>query len=62
MGTVPQKGAFTVNEFTAWAGIGRTYFYHLVNTNCIKPVKCGTRTLVRYDEAMRWLDSLPEAA
>lgn len=53
------KPAYTVNEFLAAFGLGRTRFYELVNARELIARKNGGRTIVRGDDAQRWLDSLP---
>jgi len=62
MHTLPEKGAFSVNEFLAWASIGRTTFYSEVSKGRIKTKKLGNKTLIQYNAAQAWLASLPEAA
>ena len=62
MNTLPNKGAFSVNEFLAWASIGRTVFYREVNEGRLKINKIGHKTVVTADNAESWLNSLPEAA
>jgi predicted DNA-binding transcriptional regulator AlpA len=50
---------FTVPEFLDWAKIGRTLFYKLVKDGKgPKITKIGDRTLVRREEAVRWLAAL----
>ena len=62
MNTLPHKGAFSVNEFLAWASIGRTVFYREVNEGRLKINKIGHKTVVTADNAAAWLNALPEAA
>ena len=62
MNTLPHKGAFSVNEFLAWASIGRTVFYREVNAGRLKINKIGHKTVVTADSAAAWLNALPEAA
>ncbi|MFY7809546.1 MAG: helix-turn-helix domain-containing protein [Fimbriimonadaceae bacterium] len=56
---MPLKPAYTVNEFLASFGVGRTRFYELVNTGAIKARKNGNRTIVTGADAQAWLDTLP---
>ncbi|WP_243320412.1 helix-turn-helix domain-containing protein [Geothrix sp. SG200] len=53
------KGAFTVPEFAAWAGISRTRAFAEIKALRLFPRKCGRATLVPRDEAERWLQGLP---
>lgn len=62
MNTIAEKGAFSVNEFLAWASIGRTQFYREVNEKRLKINKLGSKTLVTAENANAWLANLPEAA
>ena len=56
---MPLKPAYTVNEFLAAFGVGRTRFYELVNSGAIKALKNGARTIVLGADAQTWLDTLP---
>ena len=53
------KAAYTVNEFLAAHGIGRTKFYQLVNDGEIKCRRIGARTAGLAEDAAAWRDSLP---
>lgn len=55
------RGAFDVNGFCAWAGIGRTTFYKEVNEGRLSIRKLGKKTVVVRTEAERWLNALPPA-
>jgi excisionase family DNA binding protein len=52
-------GAFTIGDFCAWANVGRTFTYDLINRGLLKAVKIGGKTLVPKTEARAWLSSLP---
>ena len=56
------KVAYSVNEFLAAYGIGRTKFYQEIEAGRLRIRKCGKRTLVTRQDAEAWLQSLPEAA
>ena len=62
MNEISKKGAFTVNQFLEWASVGRTSAYAAISRGELKAVKFGHKTLIPYDAAKAWLDSLPEAA
>lgn len=63
-GAIPPAhvGNFTVNEFLAWAKIGRTKFYAEVQAGNIKIRKIGRKTVVTGPDALAYRDGLPEAA
>lgn len=50
---------YTVNQFCEAFGVGRTRLYELINAGALVAHKNGTRTIIRGDEAARWLESLP---
>ncbi len=52
-------GSFTVRDFCAWAGIGRTKAYEELKSGALRKLKCGRRTLIPIADAMRWRDALP---
>lgn len=62
MFTQVKKGAFSVNEFLAWASIGRTKFYDEVKADRLVISKLGSKTLVTAENANIWLASLPKAS
>lgn len=53
------KGALSVDEFCAWASIGRSKFYGEVNEGRIRLRKVGRKSVVLLTDAQSWLDSLP---
>ena len=53
------RGARTVDEFCRWASISRSKFYEIVAAGELRIVKCGSRTLVRHEDGVAWLNSLP---
>lgn len=60
MKQVNENGAFTVDEFLAWARIGRTKFYQEIKEGRLRVRKLGRKTLVLKVDATDWLSSLPE--
>lgn len=54
------KPTYTIKEFLADFGMGKTRFYELVNSGVLKAHKSGTRTVVLAADAQAYLDSLPE--
>lgn len=52
---------FTVPEFAAWARIGETSAWKEIAEGRLKARKCGSRTIVPWDSAVEWLNSLPLA-
>ena len=57
-----EDGAFTINQFCAWASIGRTRVYELINCGDLKAIKLGSKTLIPKADARAWLASLPALA
>ena len=53
-------GAMSVNQFSARMNICRTKAWAEIKTGRLKAKKCGGRTLIRFEDARAWLDSLPE--
>lgn len=54
--------SYTVRDFCAAVGIGRSKFYELVGDGKLNTVKLGTKTLVTAAEAERFIKSLNQAA
>ena len=54
--------SYSVRDFCAAVGIGRSKFYELVSNGKLKTVKIGSKTLVTADEAQRFIASLDQAA
>ena len=59
MNNTDNDGAFTIYDFCAWAHVGRTFAYSLINRGQLKAVKVGGKTLIPKAEARAWLASLP---
>ena len=55
----PEKRAFTVEEFMAAFGLGRTTTYEEINAGRLTALKLGRKTLIPRDSAEAWLASLP---
>ena len=62
MNSHTQIGALSVSDFLSWASIGRTKFYQEVNEGRLKTRKIGNKTVIRMQDALEWLNNLPEAA
>ena len=56
MGHEPSRPCFTINEAAQYLRISRALLYQLIREGRIKPVKIGTRTIVRGAELERFLD------
>jgi len=52
------RGALKLNEFCAWAGIGRTTAYEEIGSGRLTIVKVGRRSLIRISDAENWLSEL----
>ena len=59
--TEPGKLAYTIPEFCAACGVGRTYAYGEIATGRLRYLKAGRRTIIEVAEAKRWLASLRSA-
>ncbi|WP_036282559.1 helix-turn-helix domain-containing protein [Methylocystis sp. ATCC 49242] len=51
-----ESGAFTVTEFCAWAKIGKTLTYELINSGDLPVVKIASKTLIRRQDAEALLE------
>mgnify|MGYP001176252297 CR=1 FL=1 len=54
----PQKLAYSIKEFCAATSLGRTTVYELIAAGQLSSVKVGAKTLVRAEEAKRFLSEL----
>jgi excisionase family DNA binding protein len=52
------QAVLSVQQFCRDFGVSHTTFYELRKRGKLKAVKVGRRTLVRVEEAQRWLNSL----
>ena len=59
MSEIPTSALMTINEFRQWAKLGRTRVYGELAKGTLKAVKLGSRTLIRVDSALAWLDAQP---
>ena len=56
---VTRCGFLTINGFCQWSSLCRTKVYDLIAKGHLRPRKCGRRTLIPMEEAIRWWNSLP---
>ena len=61
-GMSPQKLAFTVAEFCAATGIGRTSVYEEIAAGRLKTILAAGRRLITRADAERWLEAHRDAA
>ena len=54
-------GAFSIDAFCEWAGIGRTATYEEINNGKLCAKKRGGRTLIPKQSARDWLANLRAA-
>jgi hypothetical protein len=54
-----EAGAFSVDGFCTWAGIGRSAAYEEIKSGRLVAKKRGTRTLIPRENAETWLANLP---
>lgn len=52
----------SIAEFSAAYGVGRTTTYREIAVGRLTAVKAGRRTLIRKDDAEKWLASLPRVS
>ena len=50
----------SVNAFAIWAGIGRTTAWKEIREGNLRAVKVSARTIVRLEDANRWLATRPQ--
>ncbi len=55
-----ELGAFSIEQFCEWAGIGRSLAYKEIATGRLRTKKVGRRTLITLDDARSWLNDLPD--
>lgn len=60
--SLSDKFAFTIPEFTHISGFGRTFTYGEIKAGRLKVRKAGRRTIILRDDALSYLNSLPELA
>jgi len=53
--------SLAISEVSRRTGIGRTSLFEAIRLGKLKAVKAGSRTLIRHDDLMAYLDSLPSA-
>lgn len=53
-----RKLAFSIPEFCAAVGIGRSRAYEEIKAGRLRILKCGRRTLIAQDAVSAWLISL----
>lgn len=56
---ISDRGAMSVDDFCAWASIGRAKFYREVGAGRIKLRKIGRKSIVTMSDAQAWLSALP---
>ena len=54
------KAAYSITEFCALTGIGRTKAYAEIAAGRLHAKKVGSRTLITAESGKNWLDSLPD--
>ncbi len=50
-----EKAAYSINEFCAANGIGRTQTYEEINAGRLEIAKVGKRTIIPVHSARKWL-------
>ena len=57
--SVPPGGALSVRDFCRWSSLGRTAVYEEIGRGRLKARKVGRRTIILFEDARRWLETLP---
>lgn len=57
---VTERCAYSVASFGQSFGVGRSTIYEEIRAGRLKIRKAGARTLITHDDAMAWLNALPE--
>jgi hypothetical protein len=55
----PGPGAFDIEGFARWAGVGRTSVFEEAKAGRLIVSKVGRRSIVTYANAKAWLNALP---
>lgn len=58
-GMMPKYG--TIETWMALSGMGRRATYDALGHGHLKAVKAGSRTLIKIEKGLAWLESLPPA-
>jgi len=59
--TTDPKLAVSIRDAADAVGIGRSKIYELIKAGELVPRKCGSRTLIRYEDLKRFIDNLPSS-
>lgn len=57
--TTIKPACLTINEFSAWARMGKTRIYEEIGKGTLRAIKVGRRTLILMDSAEEWLGAQP---
>lgn len=58
--TTIKPAAFTIDEFSQWARMGKTRVYEEIGKGALRAIKVGRRTLIPMEAAETWLSAQPE--
>jgi excisionase family DNA binding protein len=56
-----KQESFSVSDVCKATGLGRTSVFELIKRGKLRAIKAGRRTLIRHDDLMSYLDTLPPA-
>ena len=51
--------SLSIQQAVKMTGIGRTSLYEAIKSGGLRIRKCGSRTLIRYDDLKQFIDGLP---
>ena len=57
--TVQAIQTFSIKSFSKTFNIGRSTVYNEISNGKLKVRKVGSRTLIAYEDAINWFNSLP---
>jgi hypothetical protein len=57
-----RKLAYSIDELSEMAGVGRSFLYEEVKAGHLVVTKAGRRSIVLHDDAVAWLTALPKLA
>ena len=56
------KLAYSIDQLSEMAGVGRSFLYEEVKAGHLVLTKAGRRSIVLHDDAVAWLSKLPKLA
>jgi hypothetical protein len=57
-----RKLAYSIDQLSEMAGVGRSFLYEEVKASHLVLTKAGRRSIVLHDDVVAWLTNLPKLA